>query len=247
MKKELYLCFACDDTLYFSSKKAEEMTGDDWNDIPLEHNAESPSFSECEEYAILEFRQPFSDVKVLPFEKYMQLDRIENSRYSAEMLNKEREVPWVKITQKTKAYFDKTLGFWKDFEVIHSFYANETLENVSSKLDELKVFYKIKLTNLNKDIEEEDNFVFKAYSKKQKEILVDLNNGYLLSAQTNIFPFDKEIICCLKDKNTNLVYQDITMISFEDNKIVLRAWADANDEDYTNKYLIDIYEEDSEN
>jgi len=45
-KGNLVLCLVKDDRAWFTTKKLEEQWGDDWNDIPYEHNAGAP-YSPC--------------------------------------------------------------------------------------------------------------------------------------------------------------------------------------------------------
>ena len=90
---EYKLCYIDGNKAWFTSD-FEHQWGDDWNDIPYEHNAEPP----YDAYYIDGNRIPI-ELKTLYFElpyySYLPCDSFFNSPYSVEDINK-NEVPWIK-------------------------------------------------------------------------------------------------------------------------------------------------------
>lgn len=89
--KDLKLCYAdkVDENhvaLYFMNKDAKDVTGDDWDDIPYEHNAGTPYVREGD---ILE--------KLIITADCMSVigDDELNSPYSVDIINNSKRIHWV--------------------------------------------------------------------------------------------------------------------------------------------------------
>lgn len=75
-------------TLYYASTDAENVWGDDWNDVPYEHNAGGP-YDDRSDYDIV--KVTIKGCFKTPSYGYI------NSPYSVEMIN-EGDVPWIEFT-----------------------------------------------------------------------------------------------------------------------------------------------------
>ena len=87
--------------------------------------------------------------------------------------------------------------------------------------------------------------------KKKKKKIVERNPAP---------EYSKEIFCYLRDKETQEIHQDIAIINqpyfydekknlkvtFVPDKVQVLVYADSNNEDYTDEFEFDIYEEDEE-
>ena len=84
-----------------------------------------------------------------------------------------------------------------------------------------------------------------------EKIVIDLGNGLKLMAERNTEPYDKEVgIYLEKDGN----YQDLVSISagfekddsgdwvYARDKMVLRAYVDADSVDYTRQWIVPVIE-----
>lgn len=74
---------------------------------------------------------------------------------------------------------------------------------------------------------------------------IKLNNGYHLIAEQNADSgYKNEIMIYITDKN-NAVHQDLVIVKHLDNgnKFEVIVYADKDDEDYTNKFEIELYKE----
>lgn len=109
--EQFKLCYVKDGTAYFTSGRLEDAWGDDWNDAPYEHNAETPyepgirhmtqgkylPGSEWTEQGMPRWqilRVKFSDFRddvILPYEGYP-----EARSWSVEQINKGR-VSWLRV------------------------------------------------------------------------------------------------------------------------------------------------------
>ena len=72
---------------------------------------------------------------------------------------------------------------------------------------------------------------------------IKLNNGFNLVIEQNTDPdYQNEIIIYLTDKN-NVITQDLTIVRHLDNgnKFEVIVFADKDNEDYTDKFEIEIY------
>lgn len=86
------LCYIKNDSVYFTSREISKQWGDDWNDIPYEHNAGSPympSQTDIENNDIW-------NIYVLKIDSVLKqpCDGTINSQYSVEMINN-KIVPWL--------------------------------------------------------------------------------------------------------------------------------------------------------
>lgn len=104
------LCFVKENVAYFTTRSLDEQGGDDWGDIPYEHNAGAPyeAWRDDEDWAIV--RVAFDDYGngthlVDPSHGHM------NSPFSVVMINRDKKVPWlVSLTgTDTKLYAGTTL------------------------------------------------------------------------------------------------------------------------------------------
>ena len=95
----------------------------------------------------------------------------------------------------------------------------------------------------------------------EERIIFDWNEKYELVVERNPAPeYNKEIYCYLREKETHIVHQDVAIIRqpyfydeknnfkivFNPNKVQVLVYADTYDEDYTDEFEFDIYEEDEE-
>ena len=72
---------------------------------------------------------------------------------------------------------------------------------------------------------------------------IELNNGFNLVIEQNTDPdYQNEIMIYLTDKN-NVITQDLTIVRHLDNgnKFEVMVFADKDNEDYTDKFEIEIY------
>lgn len=89
--KKARLCYVANNVAYFTTTSLEEQWGDDWNDVPYEHNAGLPYDSSKKnswEIVAVRFAGPF----VTPRYGYT------NSPYSVEIINK-GVVPWLRTEE----------------------------------------------------------------------------------------------------------------------------------------------------
>lgn len=139
---KMYLCFADRGELWFTDKKAKDVWGDDWNDIPLEHNAGEPYVDRCR-HSIEIMVADDSDMndnkyQLMTFDQIMDNAGIINSDFSAEILNKDKIFQWAEICvldrgsliTKEKFYADTPLDQFIDALRCHniefeSFYIEE--------------------------------------------------------------------------------------------------------------------------
>lgn len=112
--KEYKLCYVEDDRAYFTKKDLVEQWGDDWDDIPYEHNAEEPYHDKDNPILVVHFDP--RDWK-LPGEGEL------NSAWSVFDINNYREFPW--LHRETES-------------VSFSIYAGTSLLNFLSVMDTLK-------------------------------------------------------------------------------------------------------------
>ena len=136
---DLYLCFADNGFLYFTNKKAKDVRGDDWNDVPLEHNASEPYLDDVELYAIVETRQPFNDNRFLTYDEIMAENGVLNSEYSADDVNANENIPWAKI---------EILNDFGD-TVMHMLYPNDLLIKALYLMSQIGAPCKIELGGYN--------------------------------------------------------------------------------------------------
>lgn len=92
------LCYVDEDKAYFTGKKLEEQWGDDWNDVPYEHNAGEPYGEIGKDLLILEFKagKCCSDIRY-PHSGF------DNSPYSVEKINKGM-APWLEFDVYNEDY-----------------------------------------------------------------------------------------------------------------------------------------------
>lgn len=79
----------------------------------------------------------------------------------------------------------------------------------------------------------------------ENKIDIKMNNGFHLVAEQNKeLGFENEIMIYLIDNN-NCVYQDLSIVrhSSDGNKFEVLVYADKDNEDYTNKFKIELYKE----
>ena len=94
-----------------------------------------------------------------------------------------------------------------------------------------------------------------------ERIVFDWNEKYELVVERNPDPeYNKEIFCYLREKGSHGCYQDIAIIrqpyfydekndfkaTFIPDKVQVCVYADSDNEDYTDEFEFDIYEEDEE-
>lgn len=100
MRKQYKLCYVCDNILYFTDNFKNQW-GDDWNDIPYEHNAEEPYdrryYTEYDDEWCKEHGK--GNIRYIAFKGgnyYIKepKDGCCNSPYSVEMINK-KVIPWL--------------------------------------------------------------------------------------------------------------------------------------------------------
>lgn len=80
------LCYIEDGLAYFTNLELSEQWGDDWNDLPYEHNAGEPYFDDKDQIKRVAFKHYYYEE---PKDKYPP-----NSPYSVECLN-EGKAPWL--------------------------------------------------------------------------------------------------------------------------------------------------------
>ena len=104
------LCYIDENKAYFTTQSLSKQTGDDWNDVPYEHNAGSPYEWHAEHD---KETKPWS-IASLYFEAGW-LDRpntmYQNSPYSVDMINK-KQVPWLTIGDDNIYAGTKYLDFY---------------------------------------------------------------------------------------------------------------------------------------
>lgn len=84
----------------------------------------------------------------------------------------------------------------------------------------------------------------------KKNLTIELGNGNKLVAELCEYPnsdIKSEIVICIQDKD-GIAIQDIALARPQENEngTEVLIWADENDEDYTNKFVINEYEEEEE-
>ena len=91
MNKDYKLCFVGNNKAYFTTQDLEKQWGDDWNDVPYEHNAGSPyTWREGEEESnSLKLKTPWQILDVY-YEADLETPDTghSNSPYSVEGINK---------------------------------------------------------------------------------------------------------------------------------------------------------------
>ena len=108
-KEEYMLCYIEGDSAYFTTCPLGEQWGDDWNDVPYEHNAGRPY-----EWSESSKSKPYK-IKKIKFEGgFLQpSEGFGNSPYSVEEINK-GNIPWLKseswIKEQTRIYAGCLLG-----------------------------------------------------------------------------------------------------------------------------------------
>jgi hypothetical protein len=80
------LCYIRDGLAFFTKKKIKDQWGDDWDDVPYEHNSGEPYYDEDDDIVKIYF---ICDEYSEPYEDFI------NSPYSVEMINK-KNIPWLK-------------------------------------------------------------------------------------------------------------------------------------------------------
>lgn len=90
----LRLCYVDGDWAYFTTRDIDKQWGDDWNDVPYEHNAGTPypPMSNDKEGEWMIFKVAWDGPFVTPREGHV------NSPYSVQMINAGK-VPWLKTDQ----------------------------------------------------------------------------------------------------------------------------------------------------
>lgn len=104
------LCYFKDGLAYFYNGDIKEVWGDDWNDVPYEHNAGEPYIRNEEDWTIVEVDEEL-------VEQPYQYERKLNSSYSVEYINT-GAVPWL-IVNNEKIYAGTEL---EDFRRLFWFY-----------------------------------------------------------------------------------------------------------------------------
>lgn len=98
---KMYLCFADRGELWFTDKKAKDVWGDDWDDIPLEHNAGEPYVDRCKHSVKIGVTggddTSDNEYQLVTFDQIMDNAGIINSDFSAEILNKDKIFQWAEI------------------------------------------------------------------------------------------------------------------------------------------------------
>lgn len=83
--------------LYYMDKDAKDVWGDDWDDIPYEHNAGEPYVRDGDTLEKIIVEVPYESTMVLPCDGYL------NSPYSVEMINT-GQIPWIKFIDGNHLY-----------------------------------------------------------------------------------------------------------------------------------------------
>lgn len=86
-KENHVLCYIKDGTAYFTSLPLNEQTGDDWDDVPYEHNAGEPYYQESDQIIKIAYISNYSIET--PSERAGS-----NSSYSVDMINS-KAVAWL--------------------------------------------------------------------------------------------------------------------------------------------------------
>lgn len=150
--KDLFLCYASDDELYFTNKKASLVRGDDWDDVPLEHNAGEPYLDGCESWAIVRFRNPFNEFEMRTFNRIMDDMGVLNSDYSVDMLNKEKSFHWAEINKREN---------WMSKETLVKIFADCSLDLVLCYMNEYGIICEIERKIGNSEPRKEQNYILK--------------------------------------------------------------------------------------
>ena len=117
--EDLKLCFAKRlgpemVMLYYTDKDASKVRGDDWDDIPYEHNAEAPC---VEDVGVVETVIVLTD---FPSEIKTPDDGYLNSPYSVIDVNK-GDIPWLKVMSGNAVFLLKANSSLKDlYNVVKS-------------------------------------------------------------------------------------------------------------------------------
>ena len=91
MKKEPILCYVKDNWAFFTTQKLSDQWGDDWGDIPYEHNAGEPY-----EYRGEQGREPWEIVKVAFISGYVEpCEGYCNSPFSVRDINR-GDIAWLR-------------------------------------------------------------------------------------------------------------------------------------------------------
>ena len=88
------------------------------------------------------------------------------------------------------------------------------------------------------------------------KIVIPLSNGFSLVAEQNVGEFNKEVFIGIEDKNGKY-WQDLAVVrptyKCTNNEIILGAdkfeilvFGDADNEDYTDKYVVPLHKDDEE-
>ena len=88
MKKDFKLCYIEYNFAYFTTQKLKNQWGDDWNDAPYEHNAETP-------YEPRKEGENWEICKIGFDGDWVQPSEFSSKAYSVEEINK-KTVPWLK-------------------------------------------------------------------------------------------------------------------------------------------------------
>jgi len=106
MNMDAVLCYVSEGKAYFTTKLLKDQWGDDWNDAPYEHNAETPykaneSFTHFIDGKMAQGSdytngKPNWEIYCVHFDADLNepCDGCTNSEYSVEMINK-KVVPWL--------------------------------------------------------------------------------------------------------------------------------------------------------
>lgn len=133
--EKLYLCYVKDRNLFFTNKKAKDVWGDDWDDAPLEHNADEPYLDMVDSYAIVDVGDSLECNYFQGYEDIMNANGIINSDYSVEDLNKKGAFPWFRLMFIGH-------GNKKDL-IIDEFYADIELKEVLRALHVYNILYTV--------------------------------------------------------------------------------------------------------
>lgn len=96
--KEPVLCYVDDNFAYFTTQKLEHQCGDDWDDVPYEHNAEPP-YEDWEN--AIDGKEPRWTITKVAFESDLSEAKgyMINSKWSVESINR-KNTPWLKDDYK---------------------------------------------------------------------------------------------------------------------------------------------------
>lgn len=150
--KNLFLCYASDDELYFTNKKAALVRGDDWDDAPLEHNAEPPYLDRCDSWAIVRFRNPFNEFEMLTFNMIMDDMGVLNSDQSVDTINKEKTFHWAEINKRES---------WISKETLVRIFADCSLDLVLSYMYEYGIICEIERKIGNSEPKKDQNYILR--------------------------------------------------------------------------------------